>query len=62
MMNDPGYWIDVVNRNERDWKRPDGAKGLVRAGVPPTVAARWVRVRREMTPAGLRRKLKAQRN
>lgn len=61
-MTDPGYWIDVVNHNERDWKRPDGAKGLVKAGVPPTVAARWVRVRRTMTLKGLARKLKNQRN
>lgn len=62
MMKDPGYWIDVVNRNEHLWKRYEGAKGLVRAGVPPTVAARWVRVRREMTMAGLKRKLKARVN
>jgi hypothetical protein len=61
-MKDPGYWIDVVNHNERDWKRPDGAKGLVRVGVPPTVAARWQRVRRTMTPKALVRKLQSQRN
>lgn len=59
---DPGYWIDVVNRNERLWKRPDGAKGLVRAGVPPSVAARWQKVRRTMTPKGLTRKLAERKN
>lgn len=58
MMRDSGYWIDVVNHNEHLWKRSEGAKGLVRAGVPPTVAARWVRVRRQMTVAGLRKKLR----
>lgn len=56
-MKDSGYWIDVVNHNERDWKRPDGAKGLVKAGVPPSVAARWQRIRRTMTAKGLARKL-----
>ncbi len=56
------WLIDVVNCNEHLWRRPEGARGLVRAGVPPTVAARWVRVRREMSRGGLKRKLKEQRN
>lgn len=61
-MEDAGYWIDVVNHNERQWKRPDGARGLVRVGLPPTVAARWQRVRRGFTAKGLARKIAATRN
>jgi hypothetical protein len=51
------YQIVVVDGN-MNWRKAT-APALVRdVGVPPKVAARWAKVRREMSPAGLRRKLK----
>jgi hypothetical protein len=53
------YHITVVDGRSKSWS----AKGLVRqTRVPVGVAARWHRVRREMSPAGLKRKLSEQRN
>lgn len=48
-------WIIVVvdPRVPGNW----GPKSLVRAGVPVKMAARWAKVRREMT-VGLRRRAK----
>lgn len=55
------YQITVVDTIGK-WHKAT-ALALVRdAGVPPTVAARWAKVRREMSPAGLKRKLKGQVN
>ncbi len=56
------HLLDVVNHNEGKWKRPDGMKGLLRVGVSPTIALRWRKIRREMTPKGLARKVAEQRN
>lgn len=38
------------------------ARALVQVGVPLAIAARYETVRREMSPAGLRRKLRDMRN
>lgn len=53
------YHIVVVDR----WPKPfPGAKALTKAGVPVGVAVQWAKVRRQMSPAGLKRKLKDCRN
>jgi hypothetical protein len=55
------YQIVVVDEN-MNWKKAT-APALVRdAGVPPRIAARWAKVRREMSPAGLKRKAKEWQN
>ncbi len=55
------YEITVVDGYGR-WRKAT-APALVReAGVPPQIAARWARVRRQMSPAGLKRKLAETRN
>ena len=55
------YQIVVVDGN-MNWRKAT-APALVRdAGVPPRIAARWAQVRREMSPAGLKRKMKVLRN
>ena len=55
------YQITVVDY--RDVWRKATAPALVRdAGVPPSVAARWSKVRRGMSPAGLKRKANEARN
>lgn len=41
---------------------PPAAEMVKEVGVPLAVAARWERERRTLSPAGLKRKLKAQRN
>ncbi len=51
------YQITVVDTIGK-WQNAM-APSLVRdAGVPMSVAIRWAKVRREMSPAGLKRKLK----
>lgn len=56
-------WVaDVVHHNERNWKRPDGYLGAIRAGVPPKQALQWRKFRREMTQKGLSRKVAELRN
>lgn len=55
------YQITVADCYGR-WRKAT-APALVRdAGIPPSVAARWAKVRREMSPAGLKRKLRDLRN
>lgn len=55
------YQITVVDIFGR-WRHAT-APALVRdAGVPPRIAARWAKVRREMSPAGLKKKIRAQVN
>lgn len=57
----PTYLITVVDFY-RNWRKVT-APALVRDGVaPPSVALRWAKVRRSMSAAGLKRKLKDQRN
>jgi hypothetical protein len=51
--------IVVVDRLPRPWP---SAKSLVQRGVPLKVAARYATVRRQMSPKGLARKARAQRN
>lgn len=55
------YQITVVDTIGK-WHKAPAADLVRRAGVPLSVAERWAKVRREMSPAGLRRKLKAQVN
>lgn len=55
------YQITVVDTIGK-WHKAPAADLVRRAGVPLSVATRWAKVRREMSPAGLRKKLKAQRN
>lgn len=55
------YEITVVD-GRGCWKKAT-APALVRElGVPLRVAARWAKVRREMSPAGLKRKMREARN
>lgn len=55
------YLITVVDTIPL-WKwRHATAKTLVACGVPLPVAARWERVRREMSPRGLARKARENR-
>jgi hypothetical protein len=42
------------------WKRATAARMVREAGVPPRVAAEWQRIRREMSPKGLERKMREQ--
>lgn len=57
-MSGRDYQITVVDTIGK-WHRAT-EKALVRdAGVPPSVAARWAKVRREMSPSGLKKKLRA---
>jgi hypothetical protein len=51
------WWVAVVDR--KPWPRR-GTAGALRdvAGVTVQQAARWAKARREMSPAGLKRKLK----
>lgn len=53
------YHIVVVDRWPR-WR--SATRKMIEAGVPPGVAVRWQKVRREMSPAGLKRKAKECRN
>lgn len=55
------YQITVVDAVGK-WHKATAADLVRRAGVPLAVAARWAKVRREMSPGGLKRKLKEQRN
>ena len=55
------YHITVVDR-WGTWRKKNLISMVRDAGVPIAVAARWEKVRREMSPAGLKRKLTAQRN
>lgn len=55
------YQITVVDTIGK-WHKAPAADLVRRAGVPLRVAERWAKVRREMSPAGLKRKLKAQIN
>lgn len=50
--------VDTINR----WHKAPAADLVRRAGVPLSVANRWAKVRREMSPAGLKRELKARVN
>lgn len=53
------YEIVVVDSNPIPFP---STRKMVDAGVPVSVAARWQRVRREMSPAGLKRKMQEARN
>ena len=53
--------ITVVDRNV-SWRKATAAKLVSEAGASPQVAADWAKVRREMSPSGLTRKMKATRN
>ncbi len=55
------YQITVVDTIGK-WHKAPAADLVRRAGVPLNVATRWARVRREMSPAGLKRKLRNQVN
>lgn len=57
------YLIVTVNwKSPRVWRRATAASMVRLAGVPPRVAAEWQQIRREMSPAGLKRKMHEQRN
>lgn len=55
------YQITVVDTVGK-WHRAPAADLVRRAGVPLSVAQKWAKVRHEMSPAELKRKLKAQVN
>lgn len=55
------YRIVVVDQWSGSHPMPSARK-MVAAGLPPSVAARWVQVRREMSPARLKRKAQECRN
>lgn len=55
------YVIVTVDRST-SWRKATAAALVRDAGVPPSVAAKWQQVRREMSPAGLKRKLKDRAN
>jgi hypothetical protein len=55
------YLIVVVDTIGK-WHKAPAADLVRRAGVPLTVAARWQKVRRQMSPAGLKKKAREQRN
>jgi uncharacterized protein (DUF2384 family) len=55
------YQITVVDTIGK-WHKAPAADLVRRAGVPLRVAERWAKVRREMSPAGLKRKLREQVN
>ena len=55
------YHITVVDR-WGTWKRTNILSMVNDAKVPVAVAARYEKVRREMSPSGLKQKLKAQTN
>jgi hypothetical protein len=55
------YQITVVNWRGR-WRHATAPNLVKLAGVPPKIAARWAAIRREMSPSGLKKKLKAQVN
>lgn len=55
-------WVITVVAADVCWARATAAVLVREAGIPPRVAARWESVRREMSPAGLSRKLRATRN
>lgn len=54
------YRVVVVDR----WSARGlpSARKMVESGLPVKVAARWEKIRREMSPAGLKRKAREQRN
>lgn len=53
------YVIVVVDMNPKPFP---AAKDMLHAGVPMTVATRWAKVRRTMSPKGLARKAYESRN
>lgn len=55
------YHIVVVDRWSGSKPMPSVRK-MVDAGLPPVVAVRWVKVRREMSPVTLKRKAQECRN
>ncbi len=54
-MSRRGWIITVVDRIPKPWPP---ASQLVETGVPVDVAADYARVRRELSPNGLKRRLK----
>lgn len=55
------YVITVVDQNV-SWRKATAAALVKEVGASPKVAARWAEVRRQMSPAGLKRKIAATRN
>ena len=55
------YIITVAN-GSCSWRGATASRLVRDMGVPSKVAARWERERRLMSPAGLARKLREQRN
>lgn len=53
------YEIVVVDASQKPFPP---VKDMVKAGVPVAVATRWTRVRREMSPSGLKHKAWEARN
>lgn len=53
------WFISVADTTGVKGWRGASAGGLVReVGISPQMAAKWAKARREMSPAGLKRKLK----
>ena len=55
-------WVITVVDNNVQWRKASAAALVREIGASPKIAADWARVRREMSPAGLRRKAQATRN
>ena len=53
------YVIVVVDQIPKPFS---GARGLIASGVPPKVATAWVQVRRTMSPKGLAKQARENRN
>ena len=61
MGNRVAWLIDIVHYNEAAWKRPDGAMGLIRTGVPVEIALKWKKLHRDIH-SGLRKRVKESQN
>ena len=54
------WLIVVVDTIKKPW--PSAARLVSEVGTPPSIAAKYAVVRRELSPAGLKRKLKVLKN
>jgi hypothetical protein len=55
-------WVITVVAPDVKWSKATASALVKEAGLPLCAAMRWAIVRREMSPAGLKRKLASQRN
>lgn len=55
-------WVITVVDTNLNWRKATVARLVTDAGLPPRLAVRWGEIRRGMSPAGLRRKIRETRN